>query len=70
MWKVMLPPQSAGGPHTITVSSSKYGKITLNDVMFGDIWICSGQSNMVFTVQQVQKHPTIFEVSRIFLTGI
>ena len=53
MWSVMLPPQSAGGPYTITVSSEKYGKIMMKDVMFGDVWVCSGQSNMVFTVEQV-----------------
>lgn len=52
-WKVVLSPTDAGGPHTITASSENYGNASLQDVLFGDVWICSGQSNMQFTVPQV-----------------
>ncbi len=41
------------GPYTITATSEKYSSISLSDVLFGDVWVCSGQSNMQFTVPQV-----------------
>ena len=55
VWKLMLPPTSADAKtsYTITVSSDKYGEASISDVMFGDVWICSGQSNMHFAVSQV-----------------
>jgi sialate O-acetylesterase len=43
-----LPPQEAGGPHTISVTSEN--TVWLKDVLVGDVWICSGQSNMAWTV--------------------
>ncbi|XP_071113483.1 sialate O-acetylesterase-like [Haliotis cracherodii] len=49
VWYAQLPPISAGGPYTITVTSRE-GKLTLSDVLFGDVWVCSGQSNMQFTM--------------------
>jgi len=42
------------GPDTITASSQKYGSMTLSDVLFGDVWVCSGQSNMQFALPQVK----------------
>jgi sialate O-acetylesterase len=44
-WKVILPPTKAGGPYTIDITASN--KITLKEILFGDVWFCSGQSNMV-----------------------
>ena len=44
-WSVLLPPVKAGGPYTITISGSN--TILLKDILFGDVWFCSGQSNMV-----------------------
>lgn len=52
-WVVTLPPTSDIGPFSITAISKMSGSITLNDVLFGDVYICSGQSNMQFTVSQV-----------------
>ncbi len=43
-WRLQLPPQKAGGPFTMQISASN--TITLNDILFGDVWFCSGQSNM------------------------
>lgn len=40
-WSVTLPIQQAGGPYEIKVND-----ITIKDVLFGDVWLCSGQSNM------------------------
>jgi sialate O-acetylesterase len=44
-WKIFLPPTKAGGPYTITITGKN--TLVLNDVLFGDVWFCSGQSNMV-----------------------
>ncbi|XP_067675204.1 sialate O-acetylesterase-like [Haliotis asinina] len=49
VWSVQLPAIDAGGPYNITATSNE-GSISLTDVLFGDVWICSGQSNMQFTV--------------------
>jgi sialate O-acetylesterase len=43
-WSVYLAPQSAGGPYTVTVQATN--TITLSDVLIGDVWFASGQSNM------------------------
>lgn len=47
-WMVKLPAQKAGGPHTVKVSGSS--DVTFNDVLIGEVWLCSGQSNMEWTV--------------------
>ncbi|MEO7769094.1 MAG: sialate O-acetylesterase, partial [Ferruginibacter sp.] len=44
-WIVKLPPTKAGGPYTIDITASN--KIQLKGILFGDVWFCSGQSNMV-----------------------
>ncbi|XP_064612448.1 sialate O-acetylesterase-like [Liolophura sinensis] len=49
VWQVKLPAITHPGPYVITASSPS-GTIQLHDVVFGDVWICSGQSNMQFTV--------------------
>ncbi|HME00811.1 MAG TPA: sialate O-acetylesterase [Terriglobia bacterium] len=43
-WSVFLPPEAAGGPYQLTVISGN--KIVLDDVLIGDVWFASGQSNM------------------------
>jgi len=43
-WKVAIPTTHAGGPHTLTISAGN--SITLTDVLFGEVWVASGQSNM------------------------
>ncbi|WP_224997789.1 sialate O-acetylesterase [Cesiribacter sp. SM1] len=49
-WSVTLPPMQAGGPYEITVEASN--KITIKDILVGDVWIASGQSNMELTMQR------------------
>lgn len=44
-WSVMLPPVKSGGPYTLTITASN--SITIKDILFGDVFFCSGQSNMV-----------------------
>ena len=43
-WDVFLPPQAAGGPYKLTITAAN--RIELEDVMVGDVWFASGQSNM------------------------
>jgi sialate O-acetylesterase len=43
-WSLYLPPEKAGGPYSLTISGSN--SITLDDVLIGDVWFASGQSNM------------------------
>lgn len=43
-WSVTLDPLKAGGPHTLTVKGKN--TITFEDVLVGEVWLCSGQSNM------------------------
>ncbi len=47
-WKVVLPPMEAGGPFTLTASGSN--RVHYDDVMVGEVWLCSGQSNMEFGI--------------------
>ncbi|MES2442270.1 MAG: sialate O-acetylesterase [Pseudomonadota bacterium] len=49
-WRVTLPAMPAGGPHTITVTTASGFTQTISDVLVGDVWLCSGQSNMEFDV--------------------
>ena len=43
-WKLQLTTPTAGGPHAITIKGSSI--VTINDVLIGEVWVCSGQSNM------------------------
>jgi sialate O-acetylesterase len=47
-WRVKLGPLSAGGPFTLTIAGKN--TITLHDVLVGEVWVCSGQSNMEMPV--------------------
>ena len=44
-WKASYPAKEAGGPYRLTVKAGKVKK-TINDVWVGEVWVCSGQSNM------------------------
>ncbi|XP_061574872.1 sialate O-acetylesterase [Cololabis saira] len=52
IWQVTLDPVDAGGPYNVT-ATSKAGTAALTDVLFGDIWLCGGQSNMLFKTSQI-----------------
>jgi sialate O-acetylesterase len=50
-WKAWLQPMSADGPYDLTISGSiSTTPITLHDVLVGDVWVCSGQSNMWYSI--------------------
>jgi sialate O-acetylesterase len=46
-WDATLKPLPAGGPYTLTISGKN--TITIKDVLVGEVWVCSGQSNMEWT---------------------
>ena len=50
-WKAELEAQSAGGPYEMTVISGPKS-ITIGDVLIGEVWLASGQSNMQMRVEQ------------------
>ncbi len=49
-WSVTLPTPKAGGPYTITIEGHE--KISIKNVLIGEVWLCSGQSNMEWTPLQ------------------
>ena len=52
-WRVDLPKMKAGGPYTMTVND-----VVLADVMVGDVWLLSGQSNIDVTIERVYPQYT------------
>lgn len=44
-WNILLPPMKAGGPYIMNIDASNH--VLLSDILVGDVWLCSGQSNMV-----------------------
>ncbi len=55
-WSVSLAALKAGGPYTMEIGASNH--ITIHDILIGDVWFCSGQSNMVLPMERVkEKYP-------------
>ena len=54
-WKVTLEPVPAGGPYELVISGKN--TITVKDVLFGEVWLCSGQSNMQWSVGEFGIKP-------------
>jgi sialate O-acetylesterase len=54
-WKVSLAPVPAGGPFTMTVAGNN--QVVFDDVLVGEVWLCSGQSNMEMTVSSSNNFP-------------
>lgn len=52
-WSVTLPKQKAGGPYELKVND-----IVISDVLIGDVWLCSGQSNIDVTIERVYPQYT------------
>jgi sialate O-acetylesterase len=50
-WEIILPPQKAGGPFEMQFIADN--QITLKNILFGDVWLCSGQSNMELPMRRV-----------------
>lgn len=55
-WKVTMAPMKAGGPYSMEIKGNN--SIIINDILIGDVWFCSGQSNMVLNMERVkEKYP-------------
>ena len=55
-WSVKVAPIPVGGPYEMTVTDGK-STLTLTDVMSGEVWLASGQSNMEFTLRESTDAP-------------
>ncbi|HEY5810320.1 MAG TPA: sialate O-acetylesterase [Povalibacter sp.] len=51
-WAATLPAMSAGGPYELKASTNSGAKQTASDVLIGDVYLCSGQSNMGMSVSR------------------
>jgi sialate O-acetylesterase len=56
-WKLKVATPVAGGPYEITVSDGK--TLKLQNVMIGEVWVCSGQSNMEMPVKGYMSQPVL-----------
>lgn len=54
-WQASVPTPSAGGPYTVEISDEE--KLVLKNVLVGEVWLCSGQSNMEMTVRGFWAQP-------------
>ena len=74
-WQVMLGPLTVGEPKTMVIETNKGDKVQLDNILVGEVWICSGQSNMQWAMantfnakEEIAKanHPKlrIFNVKR------
>jgi sialate O-acetylesterase len=55
-WSVYLAPGEAGGPFQLTIKATN--SIVLNDILVGDVWVASGQSNMEFPMTELANAQT------------
>ena len=61
---IYLPARESGGPYRLVVADDNGEKVTVNDVMIGLVWFCSGQSNMELPVIRVKdKYPELLEIA-------
>lgn len=51
-WEAQLPALPAGGPYVLTATTSGGATQSAKDVLVGEVWLCSGQSNMVLQVKR------------------
>ena len=52
-WKITLKPIPAGGPLDMVISGNN--SVTLKNILIGDVWVCSGQSNMEWPLNQAKN---------------
>ncbi|MGI4792467.1 MAG: sialate O-acetylesterase [Janthinobacterium lividum] len=62
-WMAKLPALPVGGPYTLTVSSQGNQTVTRSNVMVGDVWLCSGQSNMELSVGEAADAQSAFSTA-------
>ena len=53
LWQAPIAAQKAGGPHTLIIAGKNPGEYAKREnLLFGDVWLCSGQSNMEFSLNR------------------
>ncbi|WP_429048188.1 hypothetical protein [Chitinophaga sp. W3I9] len=57
-WKLHIPTPRAGGPYTVEFNSEAT-HISVKDVLIGEVWVCSGQSNMEMPLKGYNKQPVL-----------
>jgi sialate O-acetylesterase len=61
-WKIILPVMKAGGPYDMEIDGANH--IVIKNILIGDVWVCSGQSNMDIPMERVkEKYPDIIAQS-------
>jgi sialate O-acetylesterase len=63
-WQLKVATPQAGGPYTITISDGD--PVVLNDVLIGEVWLCSGQSNMEMPMKGFRDQPILNANDAIF----
>ena len=59
-WRIDLPKTKAGGPYTLVVDNQE-----LTDVLVGDVWLCSGQSNIDVTIEALDANDQVLFTKHI-----
>ena len=68
-WSAIIATGPAGGPYQLEIASNNSEtKVVVSDVLVGEVWICGGQSNMVFPVSQSANAQRDIEVAKNFPT--
>ncbi len=57
-WLLRLPAVAAGGPFTLRITAETGESVALTDILVGDVWVCSGQSNMEWKLSQCDADST------------
>ena len=52
-WSIILPATKAGGPYDMEIKATN--QITIKNILIGDVWVCSGQSNMELPMERVKE---------------
>lgn len=63
-WEAVLPALSSGGPFELDVSTGDH-RMTRQDIWIGEVWLCSGQSNMEWSLGQSSDHESEVYASRL-----
>lgn len=66
-WAVSLPTPGAGGPHTLAIDDGE--PLLLDDILIGEVWLCSGQSNMEMPLRGFDSQPVHNSLQTIIHAG-
>lgn len=62
-WRLKISTPQAGGPYSVTISDSQ--TLTLENVLIGEVWVCSGQSNMQMPMKGFNNQPIVGSLDAI-----